>query len=85
MRIIQMFTKQHPKTTLGTILRTVQGMITNEATARCKEQVSVRTSQARKRIKSYAVDEYEDRGGKARLWIELNPMCTVIIRHERLH
>jgi hypothetical protein len=85
MGIIQTFTKQHPKTTLGTTLRTMQGMITNEATTCCKEQVSVGTSQMRESIKSYTVDSYEDRSGEVRLWEELNPMHVVIIRHERLH
>jgi hypothetical protein len=50
MGIIQTFTKQHPKAKLGTILRTMQGMITNKAMTHRKEQVSIGTGQMRKHI-----------------------------------
>jgi hypothetical protein len=75
MGIIQTFTKQHPQATLGTALRTVQGVITNEAVTCCKEQVGVRTSQMRKCVKSYAVNGYEERGRKARLRTQPNAYC----------
>jgi hypothetical protein len=85
MRIIQMLTKQHPKAMLRTGFRTVQGMITNEAATRCKEQVSIGTGQTRERVEIYAIDGYEGGSGKARLWEELDPMRIVVIGHERLH
>jgi hypothetical protein len=44
MRVVEMFTKQHPKATLGTALRTMQGVVTYKTTISGKEQIRVGTS-----------------------------------------
>jgi hypothetical protein len=44
MQIIEMFTKQHPKATLGTALRTMHGVVTYKTTICGKEQIRVETS-----------------------------------------
>jgi hypothetical protein len=44
MRVIETFTKQHLKATLGTALHTMHGVVTYKTTISGKEQIGVRTS-----------------------------------------
>jgi hypothetical protein len=44
MRVVETFTKQHPKATLGTALSAMQSMVTYKAATSGKEQIRVGTS-----------------------------------------
>jgi hypothetical protein len=57
----------------------------DEAMIRCKEKVSIGTSQTRERIKDDTIYGYENRGRKARLGEELDPIDIVVIRHVLLN
>jgi hypothetical protein len=46
MKIIETFTEQHPKTTLGIALSVMHSMATHKATICGKEQIRVGTSQS---------------------------------------
>jgi hypothetical protein len=79
-----MFTKQHPETALGTTLRPMQSMKTDEATIGGKEQIRVGTGQSRQHVKGDAVNGRKDRSRETGLWKELDPMSIMIVRHHWL-
>jgi hypothetical protein len=60
-------------------------METDEAMACCEEEISVRTSQTRKRVKSHTIHSDKDRSRETRLWEELYPMHSVVIEHDSLN
>jgi hypothetical protein len=53
----------------------------DEATICCEEKVGIGTRQMRERIEGDTIYGYENRGRKARLEKELNPMNVVVIGH----
>jgi hypothetical protein len=63
MWIYKTFTKQHTKTALRATFRAVQSMVAYKTSTRRKEQVSVRTSQARQSVKRDTIDGHKDWGG----------------------
>jgi hypothetical protein len=84
MRIIQTFAKEHPVTTLGTALRTMQGVMTDEAAVGREEQISVGTSQSGQSVKCYTVYSRKDRSRETGLREELDPVRVVVIGHDEL-
>jgi hypothetical protein len=85
MGIIKPLTKQHPQTALGANFRTMHGLEADETTIGGEAKVGVGTSQARQSIKCYAIHSNEDRSRELGLWIELDPVGVVIIRHIKLN
>jgi hypothetical protein len=57
----------------------------NKAVVRGKEQIGIGARQTGECIKSNAIDSYEDRGGKARLREELNPVDVMKVGHIALN
>jgi hypothetical protein len=57
----------------------------NETAIRQKEQISVVVGQMRKGVESNAVQRYESRGGKQRLFEERDPMDAMVIGHGLLN
>jgi hypothetical protein len=63
----------------------VQRVETNETAVSRKEEVGIRTSQARKGIERCTIDSHEDGGGITRLGEEFNPVDIVVIGHDPLN
>jgi hypothetical protein len=81
MGIIQALAKEHPVTTLGTTLRTMQGVETNETAVGGEEQICVGTHQSRQSIERDTVNGHKDWSGEVRLGVELYPVRVVVIGH----
>jgi hypothetical protein len=60
-------------------------MEADETTVGGKEEVGIRTSQMRKRIKSCTIHSNEDGSRETRLQEELYPMNSVVIGHDSLN
>jgi hypothetical protein len=82
MGIVQALAEEHPVTTLGTTLRTMQGVETDETAVSSEEQIRVGTRQSRQSIKSYTINGHEYGSREARLGVELYPVRVVIIGHD---
>jgi hypothetical protein len=84
MRIVQTLANEHPITTLGTALRTMQGVMTDKAAVGREEKISVGTSQSGQSVKCYTIYGHKDRSGETGLWEELDPVRIVVIGHDEL-
>jgi hypothetical protein len=55
-----------------------------EAAVGREEQISIGTSQSGQSVKCYTIYSHEDQSRETGLWVELDPVCIVVIGHEGL-
>jgi hypothetical protein len=59
--------------------------MTDETTIRQEEEISIMVLQTRKSIKHNTIQGHEDRGREQRLFVEGNPVDTMVIGHDSLN
>jgi hypothetical protein len=62
----------------------MEGVVADEKTIRCEEQIGVRARQTRQRVKGDTIHGRKDRSREVRVRIEFNPMDVVVIGHRLL-
>jgi hypothetical protein len=62
----------------------MEGVVADETTICCEEQIGVRARQTRQRVESDTIHGHKDRSREARTRIEFNPMNVVVIGHRLL-
>jgi hypothetical protein len=86
MRIIhQTLTEQNAIAALRTDFGTMSGIVTDVAMTRNKEQIRVVLGQSGKGVKGDTINSHNDWSRETRLFIELNPVGVVIVRHDSLN
>jgi hypothetical protein len=85
MRVVQPFSKQHTKPTLRANLSTVKSEVTDEATTRTKEEVSILIGQTGQSVERETIHGHINRGREERSFIKVDPMDVVVIRHDLLN